>query len=95
MIGTFWNIRGLNKTGRIKCLADFIKNYKLDFVAIQETKKSEFLDVMLRSIDNNMTWNFMPSKGSAGGILVGFKILKFDIISWQYLEYRVVTVSRS
>jgi hypothetical protein len=38
MIGAFLNIRGFNKTGRINCLADFIKNKRLDFVGIQEKK---------------------------------------------------------
>jgi hypothetical protein len=39
MRGAIWNIRCLNKAGRIKCLNDFIMNNKLDFVGIQETKK--------------------------------------------------------
>jgi exonuclease III len=39
MIGAVWNIRGLNKTGRISCVVDLISKYKLDFVGIQETKK--------------------------------------------------------
>jgi exonuclease III len=34
-----WNIRGLNKYGRINYLVDFIKQNKLDFVGIQDTKK--------------------------------------------------------
>jgi hypothetical protein len=38
MIGGFWNIRGLNKTGRFKCLYEFIRHNKLDYVGIQETK---------------------------------------------------------
>jgi hypothetical protein len=38
MIGAFLNIRGFNKIGRINCLADFIKNKRLDFVGIQEKK---------------------------------------------------------
>jgi hypothetical protein len=49
-------------------------------------------DSTLRLIDNNMTWNFMPAKGTVGGILVGFKTLLFDIISWQYVEYCVVAI---
>ena len=43
MIGAFWNVRGLNKAGRLKCIADFIVDNKLDFVGFQETKKREFL----------------------------------------------------
>jgi hypothetical protein len=39
MIGAFWNVRSLNKEGRLQCLADFVKDNNLDFVGFQETKK--------------------------------------------------------
>ena len=42
MIGAFWNIRGLNKAGRLQCVSDFITDNRLDFVGFQETKKREF-----------------------------------------------------
>jgi hypothetical protein len=38
LLGGFWNIRGLNKSGRRKCLTDFISQNKLNFVGIQEKK---------------------------------------------------------
>jgi hypothetical protein len=50
MIGAFWNVRGLNKTGRLSCLSDFIKQYKLDFVGIIETKKASIDDSFLRAV---------------------------------------------
>jgi hypothetical protein len=34
LLGDFWNIRGLNKSGRRKCLTDFISQNKLNFVGI-------------------------------------------------------------
>jgi hypothetical protein len=40
MISEFRNIRGHDKIGRLKRLADFIEHNKLDFVGIQKTKKS-------------------------------------------------------
>jgi hypothetical protein len=39
-----------------------------------------------------MTWNFVPAKGTAGGILVGFKNDVFEIISWQAFEFRAVII---
>jgi exonuclease III len=39
MIGAFWNVRSLNKEGRLQCLADFVKDNNLDFVGFQEIKK--------------------------------------------------------
>jgi hypothetical protein len=32
-------VRGLNKEGRLQCLADFVKDNNLDFVGFQKTKK--------------------------------------------------------
>jgi exonuclease III len=61
----FWNIRGLNKSGRMKCLADFISSNKLDFVGIQETKKNRFTDGFLEAVSRNMTWHYIPAKGTA------------------------------
>lgn len=43
MIGCFWNIRGLGKTGRLAALRGRIKSSKADFVGIVETKKDFFL----------------------------------------------------
>jgi exonuclease III len=47
MKGAFWNIRGLNKVGRVNCLASFIIQNDLDFVGIQETKKAAFSNGLL------------------------------------------------
>jgi hypothetical protein len=54
MIGAFWNNRALNKTGRIKCVVDFIRMNRLDFVGLQETKKSEFSSNVLNLINKDM-----------------------------------------
>jgi hypothetical protein len=56
----------MNKTGRVKCLADFIKGNSLDFVGIQETKKNNFSDGLLETISRNMCWNFIPARGGGG-----------------------------
>jgi hypothetical protein len=63
MIGAVWNIRGLNKSGRFKCLAEFIRINGLDFVGIQETKKDKIVDKDFQAIDSNMSWNFLPAVG--------------------------------
>jgi hypothetical protein len=46
----------------------------------------------LTLIDKDMNWNFILAKGTAGGVLVGFKNQLFDIVSWQYFEFCVVTI---
>jgi exonuclease III len=50
MIGAFWNVRGLNKEGRLQWLADFLKDNNLDFVGLQETKKENFEESFLSYI---------------------------------------------
>jgi hypothetical protein len=82
MIGTFWNIRGLNKPGRSKCLGDFILDNKLDFVGILESKKEKIYDAFLDSICKNTSWNMVPANGTKGGILIGVKTQKFEVIEW-------------
>ena len=91
MKGAFWNIRSLNKPGSFECFKDFIDNNDLDFVGIMETKKESFHDSFFSSIGHNFSWNFLPASGTAGGILVGFKPNKFQIINWDIGSFCVTT----
>jgi hypothetical protein len=45
----------------------------VDFVGIQETKKEDFSPSFLKNLTGpaSFCWNFLPARGSAGGILVG------------------------
>jgi hypothetical protein len=83
MIGAFWNVRGLNQPGRNLSLEHLIKNNRLDFVGVQETKREEFPLNFLRNLTNlsPFSWHFLPTKGTAGGILVGVRDEKFLISS--------------
>jgi hypothetical protein len=42
-----------------------------------------------------MTWKFLPAKGSAGGILVGFKNPTFEVLSWQSFDYCMTAVVKT
>ena len=53
MIGALWNIRGLNKEGRLQCIIDFVKENQLDFVSFQETKKESFQDSFLKYVQKD------------------------------------------
>jgi hypothetical protein len=83
MIGAFWNIKGLNKPGRSKCLCEFIIDNKLDFVGILESKKEKISDAFVDSICKDMIWNIVLANGTKGGILLGLKTQKFEVIDWQ------------
>jgi hypothetical protein len=73
----------------VKCLSDFIRDNKLDFVRISKTKKANFIVSFLDSVSRNFAWHFVPAKGAAGGILVGLKSSSFNILSCQ--DFKVGT----
>jgi hypothetical protein len=62
MRGGFWSIRGLNKVGRLKCLADFINQNSLDFIGVQETKKTTIENSVFQTVRRHMDWNYVPAK---------------------------------
>lgn len=67
-----WNVRGLNATRTRSILADLIKSYYVDIIAIQETKKVDFTNRFLKSLSVKLdTWQWLPSIGNSGGILFG------------------------
>ena len=97
MIGGIWNIRGTGKPSRKQALADFIRNHKLEFIGIQETKKMVFTSQFLNFISGpvDFSWVVLPAKRTAGGILVGFKNDCFEVINHTCLEYCVVVTVKN
>jgi len=95
MIGAVWNTRGLNKAGRLKCISDFVLENKLDFVGFQKTKKENFSEAFLKAVNPHFTWNWLPATGTAGGILVGFREDKVEIIGWQNYKFCSTAVVRN
>jgi hypothetical protein len=55
MKDVFWNIRGLNKPDRGKCIADMMRINSVDFIGVQETKKEGIPKGFVNSIDRNFT----------------------------------------
>jgi hypothetical protein len=45
--------------------------------------------------DSHMTLNYLPTKGSTGRILVGFKSSTFEVMSWQYFDYCVTALVKN
>jgi hypothetical protein len=91
MIGLFWNIRGLGKTGRFPALVERNKATHADFVGITETKKDSFSQDYLRSLTGHVPfdWFYLPAKGSAGGILVGCNSERFAATLSETLDFSV------
>jgi hypothetical protein len=76
-------------------LTDFISQNKLNFVGDLGNNFFSIQNGFLETVDKNMHWKCVPAKGSAGGMLVGFKMDDFEIISWHAFEFCVVDVERN
>ena len=66
-----------------------IRDHSLDFIGLQETKKTNFTPKYLRRIDpfERFNWNWVPSVGKSGGILCGIKKETLDVVSWTREKY--------
>jgi hypothetical protein len=64
-------------------------------VGIQETKKATISSDTLESVNRNMVWNFIPVKGSAGGILLGFRNSTIEILECHGFEFSAVAVVKN
>src|SRR4051812_42831297 len=91
MNALFWNVRGITAPGRKTQIIDTIHRIHPSILGFQEIKKEQFSDSFLKSISGagNYGWNHLPSKDSAGGILMGVNSNIFDILSWQISDHSV------
>jgi exonuclease III len=80
--GGFWNSNGLRDQAKPRFLFDTTKEQQLDFIALLETKRSEFNANELSHFCANkiFIWEWSPPNGRSGGILVGFNQDKFDVL---------------
>jgi exonuclease III len=70
---------------------DLMSENKVEFIGIQETKKQEFSNVYLEALGGRkqFRWIWLPSKGSAWGILMGLDSDVFEVIRWDINDYSV------
>jgi len=84
MIVLSFNARGLG--GRIKKnkVKDLIRDHKVDFIAIQETKMENISDSFCRNIwgNDDCNWVFLPSKGEGFYPFGENLCLWLTILSW-------------
>ena len=69
--GFIWNSRGVGDKGKRDFVCESARNYKLDFIGIQETMKQDFSEATSLSIGGEISfnWSWTPSKGRSGCIL--------------------------
>ena len=89
--GLFWNCRGLKKKGVSTYLKNLIFQYGFDFIGLQETMIEECESKLLRNFDihQDYLWEWIPSKGRSGGILIGVKLQKFDVGSFKKGDFMI------
>jgi exonuclease III len=70
IVGSF-NIRGLGSRVKRRRIRDLVRDEKLDFLALHETKLQIIPESLPRSLwgNDDCSWAFLPSKGNSGGIL--------------------------
>jgi exonuclease III len=84
----------MGKKGRVQCISEVIQRENLDFIGIQETKKHDFSDKCLADLGRRkeFCWNWLPSTGSAGGILLGFNSDIFEVEIWCIKKFSINSV---
>jgi len=68
MIVATFNVRGRLKKNKIK---ELLRNHKVDFLAIQETKMEDINASLCANLwgNDDFDWAYLPSEGNNGGIL--------------------------
>lgn len=71
MIVLSFNIRGLGGRNKINKIKELVRNHKVDFLAIQETKMEDFTSSFCYNLwgSDDCQWVFRPSEGNSGGLL--------------------------
>jgi hypothetical protein len=66
-----YNICGLGGRVKKRRIRDLVRDHKVDFLAIQETKLESITEKLCHSlwISIDCDWAYLPSEGVSGGIL--------------------------
>jgi hypothetical protein len=81
MQALIWNSEGFKDTAKHLFIQESIREYKLDFVALVETGRSNFSVPFLRNLaaGRDFSWFYLPPHGRSGGILVGVNLESLSV----------------
>ena len=81
----FWNIRDCGHVGRRTQLREYMAKEPIDVVALQETIKADFTFRDLLALDplQRFDWQWVPSTGHLGGLLMGCNCDACDVTVWE------------
>jgi hypothetical protein len=87
----FWDINGLRDPQKLKHISDLTKEHNLNFIALSETGKSEFMRSFLKNlcVGRDFLRRTMAPKGRSGGMLVGVDLQVLDIGAIDEGDYYV------
>jgi hypothetical protein len=94
VVALIWNPRGLNRPDKLTRVHDLIRETCPDIISFFESKKKDFSMIQLKQLDpyEKFTWNWLPAKDTAGGILVGVNSDMFEVVRCDTFEYTVSTL---
>jgi hypothetical protein len=82
MKGNFWNSNGFKDPKKHKFISDLTKENNLNFIAISEAGRSEFMFRFLKNlcVGRDYLWHSKAPRGRSGGILLaGADLQIYDI----------------
>jgi hypothetical protein len=91
--GFFWNTNGLKESQKLKHIIDLTKEHDLNFIAVSETGRSEFMPNFLKNLcaGRDYLWHTMAPKGRSGGILLGVDLQVVDIGAIDEGDYYAIS----
>jgi exonuclease III len=91
MKGIYWNTNGLRDPQKLKHVSYLTKEHNLNFIALSETGRSEFMPSFLKNLcaGRDYLWHTMAPKGRSGGMLVGVDLQVVDIGAIHEGDYYV------
>ncbi|KAK2449806.1 hypothetical protein QL285_008962 [Trifolium repens] len=82
MICCSFNIRGLGSRVKRRRVRDLVKEEKIDFLAIQETKMEVIPEALAFGLwgNSDCEWRYLPSNGNSGGVLSIWSKVKTSLV---------------
>jgi exonuclease III len=80
--GMIWNVGGFRDTAKHLFVKESIREYKLDFIALLETGRSNFATPFLNQLAGpfSFSWFCLPPQGRSGGMLIGVNSDTLDVL---------------
>lgn len=87
----------MGNPARVRQLKEIMSEHKCELVGLQETIKQDFYDQELKGLamGQHFVWNWIPSHGHSGGILVGVKEGILQVEDWVKGQHFVGVILRN